>query len=76
MTAIAASAPIGLRLTGLALMCLACGGCAQWNWRGPGFNDENSQVAGKLRPKTTPTGQSAGLDSRALEIERNLGVGR
>ena len=64
------------RLAGLAVLSLVCGGCTQcnWNWRGPGFNDENAQVAGKLRPKAAPNGQSAGLDTRALEIERNLGV--
>ena len=48
-------------------------GCSRWNWRGQGFDDGTAGWAGKLRPAAK--GQHAsGLDARATEIERNLGV--
>ena len=47
-------------------------GCARWNWRGDGFRDPDANDAAKLRPSTG--GQKAGLDSRAREIEGDLGI--
>ncbi len=47
-------------------------GCARWNWRGDGFHDSDVNDAAKLRPSTG--GQKAGLDSRAREIESDLGI--
>ncbi len=47
-------------------------GCARWNWRGDGFHDSDRNEAAKLRPATG--GQKSGLDSRAREIEDDLGV--
>jgi hypothetical protein len=51
-------------------------GCRQWNWRGPGFGDrQKTGWADKLRSDTPSTStMGSGLDERAREIERNLGV--
>ena len=48
-------------------------GCAGWNWRGQGFGDNSAGWAAKLRPPAD-AGRFSGLDARAQEIERNLGV--
>ncbi|MBI3836871.1 MAG: hypothetical protein HY288_02910 [Planctomycetia bacterium] len=57
-----------------ALILLSAAGCARWNWRGKGFDDDDSAAwARKLRP-TADEKQFSGLDARSQEIERNLGV--
>ncbi len=48
-------------------------GCQRWNWRGDGFGDNSGRFAEKLRPPADERGFS-GLDSRAREVERDLGV--
>jgi hypothetical protein len=50
-----------------------CPGCARWNWRGKGFDDNTTGWTDKLRPPADEK-QFSGLDARAKEIERNLGV--
>jgi hypothetical protein len=54
-------------------LAIALGGCSRWNWRGPGFDDQTSGWTSKLRPAADEK-QLTGLDARAQEIERNLGV--
>jgi hypothetical protein len=57
-----------------ALILLSCVGCARWNWRGKGFDDDDSSGwARKMRPPADEK-QFSGLDARSQEIERNLGV--
>ena len=48
-------------------------GCSRWNWRGKGFDDNSSGWTDKMRPPADEK-QFSGLDARAKEIERNLGV--
>lgn len=50
-----------------------CGGCSRWNWRGKGFDDNSAGWTDKMRPPADEK-QFSGLDARAKEIERNLGV--
>jgi hypothetical protein len=59
-----------------AILLLPAIGCARfnWNWRGKGFDDdESSSWARKMRPPADET-KFSGLDARSQEIERNLGV--
>ena len=64
-----ASVALVAALTG----ALALSGCARWNWRGSGFGNNEGAWARKLRPPADEK-QLSGLDARAQEIERNLGV--
>lgn len=48
-------------------------GCSRWNWRGKGFDDNSTGWTDKMRPPADEK-QFSGLDARAKEIERNLGV--
>jgi hypothetical protein len=62
----------------LACACCAIGsllplGCTPINLRGNGYGDYTSNWGENLR-KPTAAGESVGLDKRAQEIERNLGV--
>ena len=52
---------------------LSGAGCARWNWRGKGYNDDSSGWTRGYRPPADEK-QLSGLDARAQEIERNLGV--
>ena len=52
---------------------LASLGCAKWNWRGKEFGDRGGHWARQLRPPADEK-QLSGLDARAQEIERDLGV--
>jgi hypothetical protein len=54
-------------------LLLAAAGCASWNWRGRGFDDDSGGWAKNLRPEADEK-QFSGLDARAQQIERNLGV--
>jgi len=49
------------------------GGCSAWNPRGEGFGDTSSTWAQNLRNPTSK-GQISGYDTRAQEIEQNLGI--
>jgi hypothetical protein len=51
----------------------SCSGCSRWNWRGKGFGDNSTGWTDKMRPPADEK-QFSGLDARAKEIERNLGV--
>jgi hypothetical protein len=57
----------------LAITGLALNGCARWNLRGEGYDDESAHWAERLR-RPTEEGQIYGFSTRAQEIERNLGV--
>ena len=48
-------------------------GCAIWNKSDEGPGDPTSEIGAKLRQPTAP-GQASGFDSRAKDIEKNLGV--
>lgn len=61
------------RLTLAVIAGAGIAGCQKVDLRGDGFNDGTSQWTGRLRSPTTK-GQLSGLDGRAQEIERNLGV--
>lgn len=55
-------------------LCLASVyGCSGWNWRGQGFGNNEGRWAQNLRPPADER-QFSGVDARAQEIERNLGV--
>jgi len=56
-----------------AAAALASSGCARWDWRGKGYRDESTGWTQQLRPPADAK-QFTGLDARAQEIERNLGV--
>jgi len=61
-------------LLAVAILLLSAVGCARWNWRGKGFDDNDSSAwARKMRPPADEK-QFSGLDARSQEIERNLGV--
>ncbi len=58
----------------LVVALLWTGGCARWNWRGHGYDEDNdAKIAQRLRPPADPK-QFSGLDARAQDIERDLGV--
>ncbi|HEX3725493.1 MAG TPA: hypothetical protein VHV08_04595 [Pirellulales bacterium] len=57
----------------LVVFLMAAGGCARWNWRGKGYNDQDTTWARKMRPPADEK-QFSGLDARAQDIERDLGV--
>jgi hypothetical protein len=68
------------RLRGVASLLLAgclfapATGCALWNDNSnQGPADPTTDIGAKLRKPTAP-GQASGFDSRAKEIEKNLGV--
>jgi hypothetical protein len=48
-------------------------GCCRWDWRGKGFGDDEGAWAQKMRPPADEK-HFSGVDARAQEIERNLGV--
>jgi hypothetical protein len=56
-----------------ATLILACFGCQPLNWRGTGFGDNSGRWARKMRPPADEKSLS-GLDARAQDIERDLGV--
>jgi len=47
-------------------------GCNRWNWRGHGYDEETAWTS-KIRLPADEK-QFTGLDNRARDIERNLGV--
>jgi hypothetical protein len=55
------------------LLLVASAGCAPLNLRGNGFGDETATWGENIRPTTQP-GNLMGMDSRAREIERNVGM--
>ena len=48
-------------------------GCALWNKSDEGSGDPTTDIGARMRKPTAP-GQASGFDSRAKEIEKNLGV--
>jgi hypothetical protein len=66
------AARTGPIVAAIALMA-ATGCCSQWDMRGKGFGDNSGRWAQNMRPPADES-QFSGLDSRAREIERNLGV--
>jgi hypothetical protein len=56
-----------------ACVLLTTVGCAPVNLRGNGFGDTSATWGKQLRP-TTKSGELQGFDTRAREIEQNLGV--
>ncbi len=56
-----------------AAVLIAAVGCSRWDMRGKGFGDNSAGWAQKMRPPADER-QFSGLDSRAREIERDLGV--
>jgi hypothetical protein len=66
----------GCHALALAGTLLALSGCANWSWRGPGFNDE-PKIGRK--PVETPLAPNQGASlygysTKARQIEQNLGV--
>jgi hypothetical protein len=57
----------------LVILAPASVGCATWDWRGKDFGDREGHWARSLRPPADEKSLS-GVDARAQEIERNLGV--
>jgi hypothetical protein len=57
----------------VTFLCALPAGCQRWNWRGEGFGDSSGRFAEKLRPPADEK-QFSGLDTRAREVERDLGV--
>lgn len=57
----------------LAVAFTTSPGCSRWDMRGKGFDDDTGRMARRLRPPADEK-QFSGLDTRAREIERNLGV--
>jgi hypothetical protein len=56
-----------------AAIAFACLGCGRLNWRGTGYGDNSARWARKMRPPADEKSLS-GLDARAQDIERDLGV--
>jgi hypothetical protein len=62
----------------LSLLCAAVlaaivAGCRPFNWRGKGYNDSSQPWTRDLRPAADER-QLRGIDAKARDIERNLGV--
>lgn len=62
------------------LLPVALGGCTSWNsgladwsWRGKGYDKQTNDLTKNLRAPADEW-QMTGLDARARDIERNLGV--
>jgi hypothetical protein len=56
-----------------ALFCLCSSGCAGWNWRGEGFQDDSlSSVVRKARPPASES-EFSGLSEKARQIEADCG---
>lgn len=45
----------------------------KWSWRGPGYDDDVNALTQNLRPPGNER-KFSGIDARARDIERNLGV--
>tara|TARA_B100000809_G_scaffold214487_1_gene219277 strand:+ start:631 stop:864 length:234 start_codon:yes stop_codon:yes gene_type:complete len=60
-------------LPALVLISLTLGGCATWDLRGPGFQGQTANIGRGLRSQGNGE-QLWGLDERARQIERNMGI--
>jgi hypothetical protein len=59
----------------LAVASVVNSGCALPDWsRGPGLEGPNAELGAGLRPKGKSEMQGTGLDQRARDIEKNLGM--
>ena len=52
---------------------VAVSGCQQWDLRGHGYDDDTNSLTKNLRPQADER-QFTGVDARARDIERSLGV--
>lgn len=59
--------------TAAMLLLAASAGCSPLNLRGNGFGDQTANWGENIRPTTQP-GNLMGMDTRAREIERNVGM--
>jgi hypothetical protein len=58
----------------LAAACAAAiAGCRPFNWRGQGYDEQTKALTKDLRPPADES-RLTGLDARARDIERSLGV--
>jgi hypothetical protein len=60
-------------LLAIGFLLVSAVGCAPVDLRGNGFGDNTATWGSKLRPTTKP-GELQGFDTRARQIEQNLGV--
>lgn len=58
---------------GLFAMCLGLSGCASWNMRGDGFNDDSGRAIRQLRPTDNDV-HFWGFTNKAREIEQDFGA--
>ncbi len=54
---------------GLALAC----GCAQQDWRGPGFREQFDELGKDVRPENDKTPDRWGFSNKARQIEGDVG---
>jgi hypothetical protein len=57
----------------LTFALTGCQRLREHKWRGPGYGEEVNSLTRNLRPPSDER-QMTGLDERARDIERNLGV--
>jgi len=60
-------------LPALVLISLTLSGCTAWDLRGPGFQGQTANIGRGLRSQGNGE-QLWGLDERARQIERNMGI--
>ena len=60
-------------LPALVLISLTLSGCTAWDLRGPGFQGQTANIGRGLRSQGNGE-QLLGLDERARQIERNMGI--
>jgi hypothetical protein len=64
--------PLG-RLLCAVIFVATIAGCQPFNWRGQGYGERTKPWTENLRPPADE-GQLSGIDAKARDIERNLGV--
>lgn len=57
----------------VAVAAATFAGCQPFNWRGKGYDDQTQSLTKDLRPPADES-RFAGLDAKARDIERSLGV--
>ncbi len=56
-----------------AFILAAATGCRTWDLHGKGYDEDTNALTENLRPSADES-QFTGVDARARDIERNLGV--
>lgn len=56
-----------------AVVAVSIAGCQRWNLRGQGYDDQAKSWTKDLRPPADEH-QLSGVDAKARDIERSLGV--